>query len=466
MSFAATREPGPHSARIVSATAVLIVAALAPPRARAEVVTGPCATVMDPDNAPSTDPRVEHLTVDGVHVNVLVPPRYQDGHRRYPVVYLFHGAFGDEDSFSTQTDLLAFTAALPEDEQAIAVMPDGGHLPSGSDWADGTHHQETFVIDRLLPYIDARYRTRGDGAFRAAAGFSGGGLDTMVFAARHPELFAAAGSFSGFVDPYSPAGFQVTQLLAEQDDDLCGANDDWMGVWGDPVAHPMGWMAHDPTDLAPSLGDVSLYISTGNGQVCPGDPTPDPFLVFAETVVHDMSVSLVQALRSAGLDPTTSFRDCGVHQFSNVNLDLPRFWAQMLAAFGRRAPRRFDWRTGDAVASAWGWQFTADATRAPEMLDVRGASVRGVTLTGSGHEAVTTGPLFEPGEWVGISGADTSGRRIRADRAGRLSFAVDLGPAHTLEEGTDPELALASTDPSYFVTSQVRFARCDPDDAR
>jgi S-formylglutathione hydrolase FrmB len=448
------------SSRLISLALLVLVTVLAPRETRAEVVTGPCAAVMDPNNAPSTDPRIDHLIVDGVHVNVMVPPRYRGGQRRYPVVYLFHGAFGDEDSFSTQTDLLAFTAGLRDDDQAIAVMPDGGHLPTGSDWADGTHHQETFVIEQLIPYIDAQYRTVGRGGFRAAAGFSAGGLDAMVFAARHPELFAVAGSFSGFVDPYEPVGFQVAQLFAQDDDQLCGASVDWTGFWGDPVTHPMGWLAHDPTDLAASLRDVSLYISTGNGQGCPGDPPPDPFLSFAESTVHDMSVALVQALVSSGSNPTTSFRDCGIHQFSNVNLDLPAFWSQMLAAFGRRPPSQFDYRTGDALAEAWGWQFTADPARAPEFLDVRGASIRGVTLTGSGSQKVSTGPIFGPGEGVGIDGAGGF-RRVRADGMGRITFSVDLGPAHLLEQGTDAELALASSDPNYFVTSQVRFATED-----
>ncbi len=425
--------------------------------AGAEVVTGPCATVMDPNNAPSTDPRIEHRIVDGVHVNVLLPPRYGLDRRRYPVVYLFHGAFGDEDSFSTQTNLLAFTAGLRDEDQAIAVMPDGGHLPSGSDWVDGSHHQETFVVDRLLSYVDAHYRTMAGRQFRAAAGFSAGGLDAMVFAARHPDLFAMAGSFSGFVDQASSEGVQVMQLLVQQDDQLCGGTEDWQGIWGDPVAHPMGWLAHDPTDLALGLRDLSLYVSTGNGEPCPGDPTPDPFLVFAETVVHDMSVALVQAL-AAGATPTTSFRDCGVHQFSNVDLDLPGFWAQMTAAFGRSAPGPFDYRSGDATAAVWGWELTADAARAPEFLDVHGASVRGVTLTGSGTEAVTTAPMFRSRESVDVAGAGPDVQRVRADARGRLSFSVDLGPPHVVEQGTAQELALAAM-PTYFVTRQVHFLR-------
>jgi S-formylglutathione hydrolase FrmB len=73
------------------------------------------------------------------------------------------------------------------------------------------------------------------------------GLDAMVFAARHPDLFVAAASFSGFLDPWTATGEQVVQLFAGDDDQLCGASENWLDIWGDPVAHPMGWEAHDPT---------------------------------------------------------------------------------------------------------------------------------------------------------------------------------------------------------------------------
>jgi hypothetical protein len=93
--------------------------------ARAENATGACAGVWDRNNAAIVDPTLSHLIVDGVHVNLLLPPDYQLGDRRYPTVYLFRGAFGDEDSL-------------------------------------------------------------GGRSHRAAAGFSGGGLAAVVFAARHP----------------------------------------------------------------------------------------------------------------------------------------------------------------------------------------------------------------------------------------------------------------------------------------
>jgi hypothetical protein len=46
---------------------------------------------------------------------------------------------------------------------------------------------------------------------------------------------------------------------------------------------------------------------------------------------------------------------------------------------------------------------------------------------------------------------------LQADQAGRLAFDVDLGPAHTLEELTDAEVAAAAADPDYFQTRQVQF---------
>ncbi len=445
------------------------VLALLAPDARAEVVTGPCSALTDPNNAPIIDPRLDHLVVGGVHVNVLVPPHYRSGGdhgRRYPVVYLFHGAFSDEDSFSTQTDLLAYTAGLDDDHQAIAVMPDGGHLPIGLDYADGSQHQESFVFGTLIPFIDANYRTLSDRSHRAAAGFSAGGLDAMIYAARHPDMFVAAGSFSGFVDPFTPAGMQVAQLFAGDDDQLCGGTETWLSFWGDPTIHPMGWERGDPVYLAENLHDIALYIGSDNGTPCPDNPNPDPFLVFAEQTVYGMSQALDAALTAANVPHVTDFRSCGVHLFSNSNHDMRVFWPQMVAAFRDPRPRRFDYRTADPSASVWDWTFGADPARAPEFLDVHGASFGGLQLTGSGTASVLTGSLFGGRERVLVAGAGRGPYVVQADDRGRIVFTVDLGPAHSLEEGTSAEQAAAAADPRYFTTRDVRFVPLPQEDGQ
>jgi S-formylglutathione hydrolase FrmB len=431
-----------------------------PDAALAREATGSCAAVTDPNNAPSTDPRIEHISVTGTHVNVLLPPHYhRDRSTRYPVLYLFHGAFSDEDSFSTQTDLLAFTAAQPEHLQAIVVMPDGGLLPAGRDWVDGKHPQETFVIETLLPYIDAHYRTLGDGGHRAGAGFSGGGMNAAVYAARHPELFAAVGSFSGFLDPFDPAGIDVVNDFVGYDDELCGGTVAPEDLWGDPVAHPMGWTAHDPVYLARNLRDVSVYISSGNGVPCDDQVDADPFLSYAESVVDLMTHSFDQALTDAGVAHTTKFRSCGIHQFSNSNQGLAEFWPQMFEAFSRKRPHRFDYRTGDVSASAWNWSFDVRGGRAPEFLDITGASARGLSLTGSGTVRITTAPLFDKHERVVVGGLAHLPTTLYADHEGRISFDVMLEAPHALEQFTAVEQAAEAANPRYFATRNVVFLR-------
>ena len=451
--------------------AVLAATPVARLVARADNPPFPCSLVTDPNNDPSTDPRVDHLVVDGVKVTVLLPPRYHTEHHRYPVVYLFHGAFGDQDSFTSQTDLIAFTARMPDRDQSIVVMPNGGYLPAGSDWVDGTHFQETYFVKTLVPFIDATYRSFGDRAHRAAAGFSGGGLDAMLYASRHPDLFIAAGSFSGFVDQLTPAGIGVVQEFSALNNQLCGANDDPMGIWGDPVIHPMGWESHDPTFLATNLRSLSLYIASGNGVPCPDDVAPDPNTMFAEAAVFEMSQHLDDALNAADISHVADFYGCGLHLYSKVSRDLRRWWPQMLAAFGESgqnslshdedsgSPSQFDYRTGDAAATVWDWTFRADPARAPEFLDIQHASAEGLLMTGSGATTITTAPLFRRGEQVKVAGAGPSPLNVRAGCDGRLTFTVDLGPAHSLEQDTDAERAAAAADPHYFVTRRVRLTR-------
>src|SRR5258706_15981916 len=99
------------TSRSAAIATMLVVAAIlvSTSAAHAENAPFPCSLVTDPNNNPSTDPRVDHLVVGGVKVTVLVPPRYRTDSERNPVLYLFHGAFGDQDSLTSQTDLIALT---------------------------------------------------------------------------------------------------------------------------------------------------------------------------------------------------------------------------------------------------------------------------------------------------------------------------------------------------------------------
>lgn len=74
------------------------------------------------------DSRLTELTLSTpalrqpTHVRVLFPAGYDGTQERYPVLYLLHGAMGNDTDWTTVGDAEAITAGAP----LIVVMPDGG----------------------------------------------------------------------------------------------------------------------------------------------------------------------------------------------------------------------------------------------------------------------------------------------------------------------------------------------------
>jgi S-formylglutathione hydrolase FrmB len=392
--------------------------------------------------------------VDGVKFNVLLPVGYGDSGRRYPVLYLLAGADDNQDSWLSASDLLAFTAGLPAAEQAIVVLPTGDPLGINVDFRNGTQHWETLYLEHLIPYIDSHYRTLPDRAHRAIAGLSGGGLTATHDAARHPQLFAAVGSFSGLDDVtlLSPAG-ELALFPVERLDEVCdGGQPAGSGIVGDPVTGDVYWHNANPTDLAENLGGMSVYVAAGTGVPCNARDVQDLSVTPLNALEPEMNLvshSFDRALSRAGVPHTSDFYGCGIHWYTYFQRDLHAFWPQMVKAFGSAPPAAFDFRSADPTFTAWGWSFTADPKRAAEFLDIHNASSAGLTLTGSGTEHVTTAPLFAPGTTIHIAGATTSS--ARADGTGRISLDVKLGSAHRSQQYTPAALG------ERFRTRTVHF---------
>jgi S-formylglutathione hydrolase FrmB len=198
------------------------------------------------------------------NVRVLTPDGFDPGRDHLPVLWLLHGGFGSSADWTTVGDAEALTAHLP----MIVVMPDAGTGGWYTDWLRGTpegpQRWETFHLDELRPFIEARYQTRTDRDGRAIAGLSMGGLGAMSYAARHPDLFGFAASFSGAVDLLHPGISAVVTIspLAHQ-----GVPGD---IFGPRVLEEPRWRAHNPVDLAANLRGVEIQLRTGNGQ--PGGP--------------------------------------------------------------------------------------------------------------------------------------------------------------------------------------------------
>jgi len=135
--------------------------------------------------------------------HIYTPPGYMNGSRKYPVLYLVHGASDSDDQWTSAghahnilDNLIAAGKAVP----MIVVMP-FGHTPPrpGADPSRGMLVNQDFgddLIKDLIPYIEANYRTLNRPETRAMAGLSMGGAHTLNFGLPHPDLFRYIGIFS------------------------------------------------------------------------------------------------------------------------------------------------------------------------------------------------------------------------------------------------------------------------------
>ena len=140
------------------------------------------------------------------HVPVYLPPGYEDSAAHYPVVYLLTGFTGRgtfllndstfDENIQERIDRLIATGEV---QPMILVMPDCFTRYGGSQYlnSSATGRYEDHLVDELIPFIDRRYRTRSEAAYRAIAGKSSGGYGAIVQAMRHPDLFGAAACHSG-----------------------------------------------------------------------------------------------------------------------------------------------------------------------------------------------------------------------------------------------------------------------------
>ena len=167
---------------------------------------------------------------------VYTPPDYEKNRsQRYPVLYLQHGAGEDETGWGAQghaglimDNLIADGKTKPfiivmansyvpgaangpgrgappaaPPAAAPAAQP-GGAPPAGAGRGGpgggrGFNFSafEHLLLDDLIPYIDANFRTIADQPHRAMAGLSMGGMQTRTITVAHLDKFSHIGIFSG-----------------------------------------------------------------------------------------------------------------------------------------------------------------------------------------------------------------------------------------------------------------------------
>jgi len=134
---------------------------------------------------------------------VYTPPDYDaDLTRRYPVLYLQHGWGENEYGWPNQgrTNLIMDNLIAEGKSRPIIIVMTYGmtnEVKIGGLRNFDIKPFQTVLVDELIPYIDANFRTLADQPNRAMAGLSMGGFETRLITLDNLDTFSHIGLFSG-----------------------------------------------------------------------------------------------------------------------------------------------------------------------------------------------------------------------------------------------------------------------------
>ena len=160
---------------------------------------------------PSGERRIAHRRM----VAYLPESYFKDTLRRYPVLYLLHGARGNELTWIDSAGVAARLDSLTRKGKAkefILVTPNVNRYFSEKDYRDGRalnairafwllngEAERHFMT--VVATVDSLLRTIPSKEGRAIAGMSSGALQALYLSANHPDTFNYVGLFSPYIYP-------------------------------------------------------------------------------------------------------------------------------------------------------------------------------------------------------------------------------------------------------------------------
>jgi enterochelin esterase-like enzyme len=172
---------------------------------------------MAPDGFDSLRPGIPHGKIDTVSYSsktvgtirkalVYTPPGYKKN-KKYPVLYLLHGIGGDEQEwFKNGSPHIILDNLYAENklEPMIVVLPNGRAMKDdravgnimAADKVEAFATFEKDLLNDLIPYIEGKYPAIRNREYRAIAGLSMGGGQSLNFGLGNLDKFAWVGGFS------------------------------------------------------------------------------------------------------------------------------------------------------------------------------------------------------------------------------------------------------------------------------
>lgn len=150
-------------------------------------------------------------------ITIYTPPGYESSQEQYPVLYLLHGAGGDEEAWmelGRTSQILDNLIAQGRAKPMIVVLPNG-NVSQGAAPGEGVRgfykpqfmvpgtmngrYEETFMD--IVNFLESEYRVKAEKASRAVAGLSMGGFHSLHISRYYPNTFDYMGLFSAAIIP-------------------------------------------------------------------------------------------------------------------------------------------------------------------------------------------------------------------------------------------------------------------------
>jgi enterochelin esterase-like enzyme len=165
---------------------------------------------------------------DTIPVLVALPPCFDPILYRYPALYLLQGSGDIEGQWErlglvTRAHKLMAAGEMPS---FLIVMPNND-IDLGDDskflnTAEGRGSWEDFIVNDVVPLVDAKYAGWADPVGRAIGGISRGGYWSLEIAFRNPRVFASVGAHSPVITAEflvgAPDNFRMTMMARSPDD--------------------------------------------------------------------------------------------------------------------------------------------------------------------------------------------------------------------------------------------------------
>ncbi len=154
-------------------------------------------------NVPHGDIRIRHyysnITSTWREFYMYTPPGYDEKTgEKYPVLYILHGGGEDQRGWATQgrTDLIIDNLIAEKKAIPLIVVMVDGNLPVNGFSEDALIVFEKELKQSIIPFVEKNYRVKAEAGYRALAGLSMGGIQTLYAGVKNTDMFSYLGVFS------------------------------------------------------------------------------------------------------------------------------------------------------------------------------------------------------------------------------------------------------------------------------